>query len=79
MKCEEFLKELNDYLDGQLDPKLKAELQEHLTWCHNCHVVCNTTKQTIEIYKENAIYELPEALREKLQNAILNKCRESKK
>jgi len=79
VKCEEFLKELNDYLDGQLDPKLKAELQEHLTWCHNCHVVCNTTKQTIEIYKENAIYELPEALREKLQNAILNKCRESKK
>jgi len=79
VKCTEFLKELNDYLDGQLDPKLKAELQEHLTWCHNCHVVCNTTKQTIEIYKENAIYELPEPLREKLQSAILKKCRESKK
>ena len=79
MKCEEFIKELNDYLDGQLDPKLKAELQEHLTWCHNCHVVCNTTKQTIEIYKENAIYELPEALREKLQNAILKKCKETQK
>jgi len=75
VNCKDFLKELNDYLDDQLDPKLKAELQEHLTWCHNCHVVCNTTKQTIEIYRENTIYELPEPLRDKLRDAIMTKCK----
>ena len=25
----------------------KAELEDHLQWCHNCYVVCNTTKMTI--------------------------------
>lgn len=78
MKCKEFLKELNDYLDGSLDPKLQAELQEHLHWCHNCYVVCNTTQKTIEIYRENKIYELPDDLRSKLQGAILSKCKGSK-
>ena len=78
MKCKEFLKELNDYLDGSLDPKLKAELQEHLQWCSNCYVVCNTTQKTIEIYRENKIYELPDDLRAKLQSAILSKCKGTK-
>lgn len=78
MKCTEFLKELNDYLDGSLDPKLKSELQEHLHWCSNCYVVCNTTQKTIEIYRENKVYELPEDLRTKLQSAIISKCKSSK-
>jgi hypothetical protein len=78
VKCSKFLTELNDFLDGSLDTTLKAELQEHLTWCHNCYVVCNTTKKTIEIYRENQVYELPDALRTKLHDAIVAKCKNSK-
>ena len=78
MKCSKFLSELSDFLDGSLDPSIKAELEEHLTWCHNCHVVCNTTKKTIEIYRENQVYELPDTLRVKLQTAIISKCKSSK-
>jgi predicted anti-sigma-YlaC factor YlaD len=50
VKCSEFLHELTDYLDGVIDASTKAELDEHLAWCHNCYVVCDTTKKTIEIY-----------------------------
>jgi anti-sigma factor RsiW len=78
VKCTQFLSELSDFLDGSLDPKLKAELQEHLQWCHNCYVVCNTTEKTIEIYRENKLYELPDALRAKLQAAIMSKCSKSR-
>jgi predicted anti-sigma-YlaC factor YlaD len=78
VKCKEFLKELSDYLDGSLDPKLQAELKEHLQWCSNCYVVCNTTEKTIEIYRENKVYELPDELRSKLQSAILSKCKGTK-
>ncbi len=53
MKCTEFLKELTDYLDGKISENLKIELDEHLHWCHECHVVMNTTKKTIEIYRDN--------------------------
>jgi hypothetical protein len=75
VKCSDFLKELNEFLDGSLDPKLKDELQEHLTWCHNCYVVCDTTKKTIQIYRENTVYELPDNVRSKLHSAILSKCK----
>lgn len=75
MTCSDFFKELTDYLDGSIDSVTRAELEEHLQWCHNCYVVCNTTKMTIEIYRNNQIYELPEGLRTRLQTAILSKCK----
>jgi predicted anti-sigma-YlaC factor YlaD len=78
VKCTEFLKELSDYLDGKITEGLKAELDEHLHWCRECHVVVNTTKKTIEIYRDNQIYELPTPLRNRLHEAIMTKCRHSK-
>ena len=78
MKCTEFLKELTDYLDGTLTESTKAELDDHLHWCHECHVVMNTTKKTIEIYRDNQIYELPQSLRNRLHQAIMSKCKDAK-
>ncbi len=79
MNCSDFLKELTDYLDGAIDEQTKAELDEHLAWCHNCYVVCNTTKKTIEIYRDSELYELPDDLRSRLRGAIMTKCQASKK
>ncbi|HZU32960.1 MAG TPA: zf-HC2 domain-containing protein [Candidatus Angelobacter sp.] len=77
MKCTEFLKELTDYLDGKITESLRIELDEHLHWCKECHVVMNTTKKTIEIYRDNQVYELPDDLRNRLHQAIMTKCRNS--
>lgn len=79
MKCSEFLRELNNYLEDVLDARTRAELEDHLAWCHNCYVVCDTTKKTIQIYRNTEIYELPDELRTKLQSAILAKCQARKK
>ncbi len=76
--CSEFLKELTDYLDNAMDAQTKAELEDHLQWCHNCYVICNTTKRTIEIYHDQDIYELPDDLRSRLRSAIMTKCQDSK-
>ena len=79
MKCSEFLQELTGYLDGALDDRTKAELEDHLAWCHNCYVVCDTTKKTIEIYRDSQLYALPETLRDRLRSAIMAKCQARKK
>jgi len=79
VKCTEFLKELTEYLDGTADAALREELDEHMHWCHECKVVLNTTKKTIEIYRDNKLYELPERLRIRLHEAILSKCKASKR
>jgi len=78
VNCTEFLKELTDYLDGSITGEVRAELDEHLLWCHSCFVVMNTTKKTIEIYRDNQLFELPDNLRSRLHDAIISKCKGSK-
>lgn len=78
MKCSDLLKQLNEYLDDEIDAQTKAELDDHLHWCKDCYVVCDTTKKTIEIYRHNEVYVLPEQIRAKLETAISTKCKAHK-
>jgi len=52
MNCEELIRYLSDYIDNGLSESLRADAEEHLALCHNCHVVLDTTRQTIVLYKE---------------------------
>ena len=75
MTCTDFLAQLTDYFDGQVEPGLLAQVQAHICECHHCEVVLDTTKQTIAIYREHEIYEFPADLRDRLHTAIMNRCR----
>jgi anti-sigma factor RsiW len=73
--CTDFLSQLTDYFDGQIDPELLADVQKHVQECHHCEVVLDTTRKTISVYREHEIYEFPNDLRERLHTAIMAKCR----
>ena len=47
MKCNDLLKLLSDYVDGQIDPALCQELEKHLAGCNPCRVVIDNLKKTI--------------------------------
>ena len=74
MTCTDFLSQLTDFFDGKVDPELLAEVQTHVSECHHCEVVLDSTRKTISIYRENEVYEFPEELRERLHAAIMKKC-----
>lgn len=76
MICSEFLLHLDDLLDGTLDPHLRALLEQHLRGCEHCTITVNTTRKTIEVYRSNVLYDLPDTLRDRLQAAILAKCKQ---
>jgi anti-sigma factor RsiW len=73
--CSEFLLHLDDLLDNAVDPTLRAALQAHLGDCEHCTITVTTTRKTIEVYRSNVLYDLPDALRDRLQAAILAKCK----
>ena len=74
MTCTEFLAQLDELIDGEVAGELCAHLKEHMGHCEHCHVIFDTTRKTIEIYRSHELYELPEPLRQRLQTAILAKC-----
>jgi hypothetical protein len=73
--CSEFVAHLDDLIDNTVSVPMRTELEEHLRGCEHCVITLNTTRKTIEIYRRHPVYELPNDLRERLQKAILAKCR----
>jgi hypothetical protein len=73
--CTEFIAMLDDLLEDRVTTTVKAEIEEHLSGCDHCVVTMNTTRKTIEIYRSHELYELPNDLRDRLQKAIMAKCK----
>jgi hypothetical protein len=73
--CTEFIAQLDDLLEERISVQLRADLEEHLRGCEHCVITMNTTRKTIEIYRSHELYELPNELRDRLQKAILAKCK----
>jgi anti-sigma factor RsiW len=70
VKCRDCFKELSNYLDGEIDPSLKRELEEHLGKCHRCQVVFDSARKTIELYCDGKLFELPDGVRDRLHAAL---------
>jgi anti-sigma factor RsiW len=79
MTCTDFLSQLTDYFDGHIPPALLEEVKTHLAECQHCEVVVNTTRQTIEVYRGNEVYDISDEFRERLHSAIMRKCMGARK
>lgn len=73
LTCKDFLRELSDFLDENLDAEIRANLEQHITECPNCWVIADTTRKTIKIYKGMEPYPIPSDVEERLMHALERK------
>lgn len=76
MNCNDCLKQISSYLDGEIDAELKRALEEHLCGCHHCEVVFDSTRKTIELYCDGKLFQLPTATRDRLHQALRRRWQE---
>jgi predicted anti-sigma-YlaC factor YlaD len=59
-ECKDLLGALSEYLDGNEQAEMCAELRQHMATCEKCRVVVNSAKKTIELYRESdQVAEIP--------------------
>lgn len=69
--CRHLLGALSDYLDGDLQEELCAELERHLQECENCRIVVDTLRRTIYLYRVTAEPgEIPQEVRQRLYHRL---------
>jgi anti-sigma factor RsiW len=64
--CRDHLGALSDYVDGDLQPELCAEIERHLAECGNCRVVVDTLRKTVMLYQTYGHEEVPEDAKARL-------------
>ena len=66
MYCKEMLGSLSDYIDGDLEAQLCAEIEQHMAECGNCRVVVDTLSKTVSLYREYGHEQVPPEAKERL-------------
>jgi hypothetical protein len=73
--CEEFFAEFADYLENQVSPEVRQELEMHLSQCRACHVLYDSTRKTIKILSESDSFELPQDVFDPIIDRVMAKLR----
>ena len=76
MNCDDLLKQLNDYVDGDLDPQVCEQFEQHMVGCNPCQVVVDNIRKTITLYKEGTPYVIPIEFRERLHATLRQRWKE---
>jgi hypothetical protein len=73
--CDEFFAEFADYLENQVSPEVRQELELHLSQCRACHVLYDSSRKTIKIVSESNSFELPQKLFDPIIDRVMSKLR----
>ncbi len=73
MNCKGVIRELSNYIDGELEPAIQQELERHLSHCEDCTMILDQTKKSIEILCDSEPIPLPTGLHDRLHSALRDK------
>jgi hypothetical protein len=73
--CEEFFAEFGDYLEDQVPPEVREELELHLSQCRACYVLYDSTRKTVKITSESNSFELPQDIFDPIIDRVMAKLR----
>ncbi len=73
--CEEFFVEFGDYLENQVSPEVRKELELHLSQCGACHVLYDSTCKTVKIVTESGSFDLPKSVSDTIIDRVMARLR----
>ena len=65
-KCGEMLGALSDFIDGDLEARLCAEIEAHMAGCPDCKIMIDTLRKTVVLYRTRGQAEVPDDVRSRL-------------
>ena len=77
MTCREVIEVLADYLTSALSPETVQALEEHLAGCAPCVAYLRTYRRTREVAVDAERVEMPEEMKTRLRDFLLDRLRES--
>jgi len=76
--CEEFFAEFADYMENQVSPEVRQELELHLSQCRACHVLYDSSRKTVKIVTESDSFELPQNVSESMIERVMAELRKDR-
>ena len=59
LSCEEVRREISNYLDDDMSPRMRRLLEVHLEQCRKCAVLLDSTHNVLVLLADEQRFELP--------------------
>ena len=70
VNCEHVWQEVSNYLEGELDPSLRSAMEAHFKECRHCTAVLDGTRNVIQLYGDDRLFEVPAGFGQRLQRKL---------
>jgi anti-sigma factor RsiW len=70
VNCNQVMREISEYLDGELTPEMKGEIERHLAGCGHCRTVLDQVRMTIDIFCDQQKITLSPEISARLHQAV---------
>lgn len=66
LDCKHVWREISNYLDGEIAPELRREIELHLETCKHCAALLDSTHNVLVLIADERTFELPVGFHERL-------------
>jgi hypothetical protein len=68
--CKHVWEHISAYIENDVDPVLRAEIDRHLETCEICSAVLDSTRNVVILAADDRVFELPAGFSERLHKRI---------
>ena len=68
--CKHVWQYISAYIEGDVDPILRAEIDKHLETCEICSAVLDSTRNVVILVADERVFELPAGFSKRLHERI---------
>lgn len=68
--CKHVWEHISDYIDGDVEPLLRAEIDRHLEHCEICSAVLDSTRNVVVLMADQRVFEIPRGYSERLHHRL---------
>jgi anti-sigma factor RsiW len=79
VSCREVLREISNYIEGDLDAGLRAMLERHFAECRHCAAVLSGARNIMVLSGDDRSFTLPSGFSQRLKEKLLPRTRGARK
>ena len=78
ISCFEVWRRLSDYVDGEIEPVLKARLTYHFARCRDCKALLDGTRNVVALIGDEHAFEFPAGVSQRISFALERRIAEDR-
>jgi anti-sigma factor (TIGR02949 family) len=70
ISCAEVIRQISDYIDGEMDAALQKTIREHMKDCAHCTAIYDGSRNVIQLVFDERTFVLPSGFSQRLYSRL---------